>query len=210
MNKNIFFLLLPITACSKSDTSELELGENQLLKTKNHSIMKKLFVTLSLALVTTVSLSAQEISEAGAFGAGLQATSLNYGLSARYNLTETHGIQAVIGGANYGFGGSVSAFTFTGRYLYSFNSSNANLRPYAVGQVGLWTVKYKDNFFGTSANESDTSISFGAGAGIEYAFSGLEQLGFNVEAGYGGGSFGDGFSYSGIFFGGGVHYYFNF
>nr|WP_299070391.1 hypothetical protein [uncultured Allomuricauda sp.] len=172
--------------------------------------MRKLFVTFSLTLLIITSINAQEISESGVLGAGIQATSLNYGLSARYNLTETHGIQAVIGGANYGFGGSVSAFTFTGRYLYSFSSNTSNLRPYAVGQIGVWTVKYKDNFFGTNANESESSISYGAGAGIEYAFSGLEQLGFNVEAGYGGGSFGDGFSYSGIFFGGGVHYYFNF
>lgn len=171
--------------------------------------MKKLFTTLLLSLITFGAMNAQEISEAGVLGAGLQATSLNYGLSARYNLTEIHAVQAVIGSVNYGFGGSVSAFSVTGRYLYSFNSNNSNLRPYALGQVGLFTVKYNDNFFGTAVDERDTSVSFGVGAGVEYAFDGLEQLGFNVEAGYGTGSFGDGLSYSGIFFGGGVHYYFN-
>lgn len=171
--------------------------------------MKKSAITFCTIFLTLLGINAQEISDSGVLGAGIQATSLNYGISARYNLTEVHGLQAVIGSVNYGFGGSVSAFSFTGRYLYSFAGSSSNLRPYAVGQLGFWTVKYKDNFFGSSLNESDTSIAFGAGAGIEYAFDGLEQLGFNIEAGYGGGSFGDGFSYSGIYFGGGVHYYFD-
>ena len=171
--------------------------------------MKRILIATFISTFCLFTANGQEISESGVLGAGIQATSLNYGLSARYNLTEIHGLQAVIGSVNYGFGGSVNAFSFTGRYLYSFTGSNSNFRPYALGQVGLFTVKYKDNFFGNIVDESDTSISFGAGAGIEYAFDGLEQLGFNVEAGYGTGSFGDGLSYSGIFFGGGIHYYFN-
>lgn len=172
--------------------------------------MKHLFLVPFFALFLTVTgVTGQEISDAGVLGAGLQATSLNYGISAKYNLTEQHGVQAIVGSANYGFGGSVNAFTFTGRYLYSFTNASANLKPYAFGQVGFWTVRYRDTFFGTNSNESDTSIAFGAGVGIEYAFPGLEQLAFNAEGGYGGGSFGNGFSYSGIFFGGGIHYYFN-
>ncbi|KAB5491407.1 outer membrane protein [Flagellimonas hadalis] len=172
--------------------------------------MRKSVITICTVILFTMSTNAQEISAPGVLGAGIQATSLNYGISARYNLTEVHGLQAVIGSVNYGFGGSVSAFSFTGRYLYSFTDvGSSNLRPYALGQLGIWTVKYKDNFWGTYANESDSSIAYGIGAGIEYAFDGLEQLGFNIEAGYGGGSFGDGLSYSGVFFGGGVHYYFN-
>ncbi len=172
--------------------------------------MRKSVIAICTTIILAFNASAQEISDPGVLGAGIQATSLNYGISARYNLTEVHGLQAVIGSVNYGFGGSVSAFSFTGRYLYSFSGGNSsNLRPYAVGQLGFWTVKYKDNFWGTNVNESDSSIAYGVGAGIEYAFDGLEQLGFNIEAGYGGGSFGDGLSYSGVFFGGGVHYYFD-
>ena len=154
-------------------------------------------------------LHGQEISNVGALGVGVQATSLNYGISGRYNLTEVHGLQAILGSANYGLGGSVNAFTFSGRYLYSFPGENANLRPYVFGQLGFWTVKFNDSFFGSNFNESATSLAYGFGGGVEYAFSGLEKLGFNIEAGYGGGSFAGGFSYAGVFFGGGVHYYFD-
>ncbi len=174
--------------------------------------MKKIFfLTISFITLINTTLNAQGMTEAGSLGLGAQFNSLFYGISAKYNFTEVHSGEIVVGGGNYGFAGDFSSFTTTGRYLYNFDIDNENLRPYAFGQVGFWTLKY-DGFtiFNVTTPEiKETSISYGLGGGIEYAFSGLEQLGFNAEIGYGGGSFGNGLSYSGVIFGVGFHYYFN-
>jgi hypothetical protein len=176
--------------------------------------MQKFYLVTILVFTILISSksNAQGMTEAGSLGAGLQFNSLFYGLSAKYNFTEVHSGEIVVGGGNYGFGGDFSTFTATGRYLYNFDISNENLRPYGFGQVGFWTVKF-DGFtiFNVTTPEvKETSIAYGFGGGIEYAFNGLEQLGFNLEIGYGGGSFGNGVgSYSGIIFGLGAHYYFN-
>ncbi|MDO5979246.1 outer membrane protein [Flavivirga spongiicola] len=174
--------------------------------------MKKIyFFTVLFTLLINSNLSAQGMTEAGSLGVGAQFNSLFYGLSAKYNFTEIHSGEIVVGGGNYGFGGDFSSFTVTGRYLYNFDIGNENLRPYVFGQVGFWTLKFDGfNILGVSTPEvKETSISYGFGGGAEYAFSGLEQLGFNIEIGYGGGSFGNGLGYSGMIFGAGFHYYFN-
>lgn len=172
--------------------------------------MKKTYLLITLFFILlSYNSNAQDMKETGSLGVGAQFNSLFYGVSAKYNFTEIHAGEIVIGGGNYGFGGNFSSFTLTGRYLYNFEIDNENLKPYGFGQLGFWTLKYKDNFFGSAIKESETSISYGAGAGLEYAFNGLEQLGFNIEIGYGGGTFGSGFGYSGIIFGAGFHYYFN-
>ncbi|PCJ91956.1 MAG: hypothetical protein COA50_16030 [Flavobacteriaceae bacterium] len=166
--------------------------------------MKKLLFTVSFAIIVISNMAAQGISEAGLLGAGLQGTSLNYGISAKYNLTEIHTAQLVIGGANYGFG--TSALTLTGRYLYNFYESG-NVRPYAGGQLGYWSVKFDLGQFG---KDKYTALAYGVFGGVEYAFNGLDQLGFSAEIGYGGGSFGSGLpSFTGITVGAGIHYYFN-
>ncbi len=172
----------------------------------------KQFFLLAITLFVlsfTQNTNAQGMVDSESFGAGVQYNSLFYGLSAKYNFTEVHSGELVVGGGNYGFAGSFNSFTITGRYLYNFKVED-NYRIYGFGQLGYWTLKYDYSAFGVNYDDSYNSISYGAGAGIEYAFDGLEQLGFNAEIGYGGGSFEDGLGYSGIIFGVGAHYYFSF
>jgi hypothetical protein len=175
--------------------------------------MKKIYffaILISTFIFSNANVNAQGMTEAGSLGAGIQFNSLFYGASAKYNFTEEHAGELVVGAGNYGFGGDFSSFTLTGRYLYSFQTSD-NYRLYGFGQLGFWTVKF-DSFTilnVTTPEVKETSIAYGFGGGVEYAFNGLEQLGFNLEVGYGGGSFGSGLGYSGIIFGLGAHYYFN-
>jgi len=171
--------------------------------------MKKLsfFTTALLIIFFATKTNAQNISDAGVLGIGLQASNLNYGLSGKYNFTEIHTGQLIIGGANYGFG--TSGFTVTGRYLYNFNDSG-NLRPYVGGQAGFWTVKVDFGPF-LGGSDSFTAITYGVFGGLEYAFDGLEKLGFSAEIGYTGGSFGNGLSsITDVTISGGIHYYFDF
>ncbi len=65
---------------------------------------------MAITLITCVGLNAQ-MSESGKLGVGLAWTSLNYGASAKYNFTETHTGQVIVGAANYGFSFSFSNLT---------------------------------------------------------------------------------------------------
>ncbi|WP_298550209.1 hypothetical protein [uncultured Algibacter sp.] len=171
--------------------------------------MKKIYL-LSLALIALLfssSINAQGMSEAGSLGAGLASSFPAYGLSAKYNFTETHTGQITVGGASYGFG--TSSFALTGRYLYNFeeNGSGFIYKPYAYGQLGYFSVE--SSFLGANSNAS--TISFGIGGGIEFTFENfVDGLAFSADLGYVGGSFDNGFgSYAGFAWGGGIHYYFN-
>lgn len=172
--------------------------------------MKKLFTTMTLAIVTCVGLNAQ-MSESGKLGVGLAWTSLNYGVSAKYNFTETHTGQIIVGAANYGFTFSgASSFSLTGRYSYNFEEGDidfATWKPYLYGQLGYWTYKYNDPFFGSDFNSN--SVAVGAGGGIEWSINNfIEGLAFSTELGYTNIAF-DGLSSVGGFnFGGGIHFYF--
>lgn len=163
--------------------------------------------TIMLCMVAFLSLQAQELSEPGKLGVGLASSYPAYGLSAKYNFTETHAAQLIVGGASYGFG--TNSFALSGRYLYNFeeNGDAFVYRPYVYGQLGYFTVKYQ--FLNYS--ESFNTISFGAGGGIEFTFPEfVKGLAFNAELGYVGGSFDDGIgTYAGFAYGAGIHYYFN-
>ncbi|MDH7914234.1 hypothetical protein [Winogradskyella sp. SYSU M77433] len=160
-----------------------------------------------LAFLFSMSLQAQDLSEPGKLGVGLASSYPAYGLSAKYNFTENHAAQVIVGGASYGFGSS--SFAMSGRYLYNFQEKGDSFiyRPYAYGQLGYFTVKYE--FLGYS--ESFNTISFGVGGGVEFTIPNfVEGLAFNAELGYVGGSFDDGVgTYAGFAYGAGIHYYFN-
>ncbi|GGD20492.1 MULTISPECIES: hypothetical protein [Hyunsoonleella] len=170
--------------------------------------MKKIICVFALIISSHFTVNAQ-MSEAGSFGAGLAWTSLNYGASLKYNFTETHTGQLIVGSANYGFSFSgQSSLSITGRYAYNFTSGDldfAEYQPYVYGQVGYWTYKY--DFFGGSFNQN--SIAIGAGGGIEWTFNDfIEGLAFSFELGYTNISFDGVGSIGGFNGGGGIHYYF--
>ncbi len=173
-------------------------------------MMKKLFITIALAIATCVGLNAQ-MSESGKLGVGLAWTSLNYGVSAKYNFTETHTGQLIVGAANYGFSFSgANSFSLTGRYSYNFEEGDidfATWKPYLYGQVGYWTYKFNDPFFGSDFNSN--SIAIGAGGGIEWSINNfIEGLAFSTELGYTNIAFDGLTSVGGFNFGGGIHFYF--
>lgn len=172
--------------------------------------MKKVFITLAIAITTITGLNAQ-MSESGKLGVGLAWTSLNYGVSAKYNFTETHTGQVIIGAANYGFSFSgANSFSLTGRYSYNFEEGDidfATWKPYLYGQLGYWTYKYNDPFFGSDFNSN--SVAIGAGGGIEWSINNfIEGLAFSTELGYTNIAFDGLTSVGGFNFGGGIHFYF--
>lgn len=173
--------------------------------------MKNFFITAILAVFALFGSNAQ-MSESGSLGAGLAWTSLNYGVSAKYNFTETHTGQVIVGSANYGFSFSnSSSFSITGRYAYNFEEGDidfATWKPYLYGQVGYWTYKFDDPFSGADFNQN--SIALGAGGGIEWSFNNfVDGLAFSFELGYTAISFDGVGTIGGFNGGGGIHYYFD-
>lgn len=172
-------------------------------------IMKKSIFIFLLVFIGHSTTHAQ-MNEAGSFGVGLAWTSLNYGASLKYNFTETHTGQVIVGSANYGFSYSNSnSFSLTGRYSYNFEDNNigfASYQPYLYGQLGYWTYKYD---FGAFGSTSQNSIAIGAGGGIEWSFNDfIDGLAFSFELGYTNISFDGIGSIGGFNGGGGIHYYF--
>ncbi len=173
--------------------------------------MKKSIIVVSIFFVFTFHGNAQ-MSESGSLGLGLAWTSLNYGVSAKYNFTETHTGQVVVGSANYGFSFSgANSFSLTGRYSYNFDEGDidfATWKPYLYGQIGYWTYKYDDPFFGGAFDSN--AIAIGAGGGIEWGFNNfIDGLAFSFELGYTNISFDGLASIGGFNGGGGIHYYFD-
>lgn len=172
--------------------------------------MRTLIIIVSLLLCGNFAAKAQ-MSESGSLGVGLAWTTLNYGVSGKYNFTEHHTGQLIVGSANYGFSyGDSSSFSLTGRYAYNFDEGDLSFgiwKPYLYGQVGYWTYKYDLGAFGSY---SSNSIAIGAGGGVEFGFNDfIEGLAFSVELGFTSISF-DGLDTVGGFSGGaGIHYYFN-
>lgn len=176
--------------------------------------MKKLLLitTVLITLSFTNTANAQRFAEESNLGAGLAWTSLNYGVSAKYNFTEKHTGQIIVGSANYGFNFSgANSFSLTGRYAYNFEAGDidfASYKPYLYGQIGYWTYKYDLGAFGGKFNQN--SIAIGAGAGIEWSFNNfVDGLAFSFELGYTNISFDGVGSIGGFNGGGGIHYYFN-
>jgi hypothetical protein len=176
--------------------------------------MKKLLLitTVLITLSFTNTTNAQRFTEESNLGAGLAWTSLNYGVSAKYNFTEKHTGQLIVGSANYGFSFSgANSFSLTGRYAYNFEAGDidfASYKPYLYGQIGYWTYKYDLGPFGGEFNQN--SIAIGAGAGIEWSINNfVDGLAFSFELGYTNVSFDGVGSIGGFNGGGGIHYYFN-
>jgi len=171
--------------------------------------MKKLLINsiLFYVLFFSIQITGQELSKSNTLGVGLAYTYPAYGISAKYNITETHAAQLIVGGASYGFG--TSSLALSGRYVYNFNEGGSTFiyRPYTYGQLGYYNVRF--DFFGVS--DSFSTISFGIGGGVEFTLEDfIDGLYFNTELGYVGGSLDNNIgSFAGISWGGGIHYRFN-
>lgn len=176
--------------------------------------MKKTILFLLLILTLAITATAQ-MSEAGSLGAGLSFTTLNYGVSGKYNFNEKHTGQVIIGSANYGlsFVGA-SSFSLTGRYSFNFSERDldfATWKPFIYGQVGYWTYRYNIDAFGVRDSFNESSIAIGAGVGVEWSIKNfVDGLAFTFEAGFTNVAFDGISSIGGLNGGGGVHYYFNF
>ncbi len=125
-----------------------------------------------LCLGAFSSVSAQPLKQKG-FYAGIQSSSYAYGLSGKMDFTDKITGQAIIG-----FFGTINSYTARG--LYKFKQDKF-YDIYAFGALGILTW---DGYY-SSLDRSETVMSFGAGAGVEYDLRGLDSnfipLFVNVE-----------------------------
>ncbi|MFK7832476.1 MAG: hypothetical protein AB8B52_04295 [Winogradskyella sp.] len=167
--------------------------------------------TLLFSFMFFANVQAQVMAEPGAAAVGLVSSYPAYGVSLKYNITETHGAQVIAGFGAYGFGSA--SFAASGRYIYNFDVGGISddeifYKPYAYAQLGYFSVR--DDFFGIS--QSSNTVSFGLGGGVELEIPEfVEGFTFSAELGYVGGRFNSVFgSFAGLSYGAGIHYYFDF
>jgi len=134
-------------------------------------------------------------------GLGLQASLPSLALSAKFALSESSMIQANM--APFG-SGVFSINYYGGRYIYRFPDSNGGtveLDPYVF--TGLGALTYKLDLLGDVTRDSFLAYSVGGGAELIVA----KKLGISAELSYGRMNVLAGLGVSGIFAGGGFHYY---
>ena len=167
--------------------------------------------TVVFSFIFLSSVHSQKMGEAGVLGAGIASSYPAYGISGKYNFTEHHSAQLILGGASYGYSATSFSFGASGRYLYNFDvlGDSFFFKPYGYAQVSYFTVKY-DYYYASS--DSFNTVGFGLGGGVECEIPDfVEGLTFSGELGYIGGDFGNGIdSFSGLSYGASVHYYFDF
>ncbi len=166
-----------------------------------------LIILLVCCSLSNQETNAQEISKSGTLGVGAAYSYPAYGFSGRYNFTDTHTGQIILGGATYSFG--TSSFAASGRYIYNFKPGDSSFifRPYIYGQVGYNSIKFETILI----SDSFTTVSFGVGGGVEYTFNNfIDDLYFTTELGYVSGTFENNIgSFSGFAWGWGIHYRFD-
>jgi hypothetical protein len=163
---------------------------------------KNLFSVFVVALMLSSSAVLAQV-EAPRLGIGMQASFPTFGISAKYDFTETHSAQAVVG--------VIGPFSnYFGRYSYHFPEKksqwNMNYRPYLYGQAGIYSYDFGFEIDGKS---KENIFGWGLGAGIETSVASWnENLRFSMEVGYGKVDF-EYYNFRAIMFGTGIHYYFN-
>lgn len=157
------------------------------------------FIVASSLVTPNVAL-AQEGTDSP-FSLGFQSSWPSYGISGRYEVNEKAMIQGVIGAL-----GTVT--NFSGRLLYDFQQKE-QYDVYAHGTVGVW--QWGGNVF----FESQTSVGFGGGVGVEFDLQELfspddedfPPLYWNIEIGAIIANF-DNYNFSSFALGGGLHWAF--
>jgi len=140
-------------------------------------------------------------------GLGVQFSFPAWGLSGKLNLNERVTAQGV-----FGLIGDLRMYG--GRVLYHFNRREQST-VYAFGSLGGFSYKglrFRDSddpFDWTLEETTETVIGMGAGLGAEYFFSGLPEIGWNLEVGFTHVDFKEvDYNFSSIMIGVGSHYYF--
>lgn len=165
-----------------------------------HIALVALALTAASCLVTPNVALAQGGSDSP-FSLGVQSSWPSYGISGRYEVSEKAMIQGVIGAL-----GTVT--NFSGRFLYDLQQEK-KYDLYAHGTVGMW------RWGGNLLFESETSIGFGGGVGVEFDLQELfspddedfPPLYWNIEIGAIIANF-DQYSFSAAAIGAGLHWAF--
>jgi len=159
-------------------------------------IISSLIVSSAL-LVTTVS------AKEGDIYAGIQASYPAYGASIKYDFSDKVAVQGVIGAL-----GTIGSYNVRGIYRFMQKQDYWNI--YGFGSVGVLT------WGGTRYYSSETTLSIGGGAGVEWDWQKFlkEKFRFkfvplysSIEVGFSTGSF-DYYDYNAGYIGAGIHYKF--
>ena len=130
-----------------------------------------------LVLAASLGVTPMVMAEEGSIGVGYQFTWPASGISARYGLADEIDVQGVVG-----FFGIYN--TYAARGLYRFDTEYPT---YAYGTLGLFTAEdYVCRPFGTTTecgDETETTLGFGAGVGLEYQFEEIPVV-WNIELGF--------------------------
>lgn len=162
-------------------------------RTLGRAALAAAFALISAAVVTTPA----QAQDASPWSIGFQSSWPVYGLSARYDMNEKFTAQGVVGAA-------ASLFSVSGRGNYRFEQAEKyDLFGYAA--LTFW------NWSGSGILESESTIGFGAGGGIEVDWPTiLEEDDFpplfsTFEIGFGVAGF-DNYDLGAFSFGASLHY----
>ena len=166
--------------------------------------MKKLFL-LALLIFSGLFLNAQDLGYPR-IGVGLQGNAPirgSNGLSAKLDITNRHSAQIV-----FDIVGRFTSYAF--RYLYNFNEGGNDFKykPYLLGQIGIFNYHYMPAPPLLNRTQSVFGLGFGGGLEVHY-IPFTDRVRLNIELGYGSVDFDFYDDYQTVFFGLGLHYYFN-
>lgn len=153
---------------------------------------KKVIPVVASAMLAFSTNTLSQSNDDHQWGAGFHFGFASGGLSLKYKYSETLTAQGTLG-----FFGNLKNYGVRG--LYTFDDQE-NYDLYAFGGIGLW------QWDGDIFTDSESVVGFGAGAGIEYMFSGA-PLAASAEIGLGLVNF-DNYNFSSFGIGLGLHYYF--
>ena len=75
--------------------------------------------------------------------------------------------------------GNASILSFIGNALIPFGDAASTARPYAIGGLGLYRLKFSGDFAGLDISDSETKFGLNVGGGFTFNLSGFETF---VEA----------------------------
>ena len=157
---------------------------------------------------TSVSVFAQKNQEEKKtkFGIGFQSAFPSWGISGMVDVSDKISIQGILGAFSV-------LKTYAGRGIYRFKKETY-WNAYGYGMLGAWSYPgYKIGTGWSLEETTETVMGFGAGAGIEYDWRGLNPklppLFWNLEIGLGSVKFKEiDYNLSAFMFGAGVYYRF--
>lgn len=171
--------------------------------TRRRHLITHLIAVLAIAALAIPGTAAAQVDESAEstsrFGIGFQSAWPSYGISGLYDISDRITAQAIVGA----FG---TVTNFGARGIYRFNLQDG-YNIYGFGTAGLWSYDY--------IVDTESVIGAGGGVGIELDWRSLlssEESRFpplftSIDLGFVLANF-DHYNFSGISFGGGLHYRF--